>query len=73
MLLQGSEHGVEAAKRAFADLEEARRSGGEISHRDFRMAVDVAVELGETGVADMSKTRLLGERGRKPVVPKTSS
>ncbi len=71
MLLKGSEQGVEAAKRAFIDLEEARRSGGVISERDFRMAVDVAVELGETGVAQMSKTRLLGERGKKSIVPKT--
>jgi len=71
MLLKGTEQGVEAAKRAFADLEEARRSGGEISPRDFRMAVDVAVELGETGVSEMSKTKLLGARGRKPIVPRT--
>lgn len=71
ILLKGSEQGVEAAKRAFADLEEARRSGGDISPRDFRMAVDVAVELGETGVGDMSKTRLLGSRGKKSIIPKT--
>ena len=71
MLLRGTDQGIEAAKRAFSDLEEARRSGGDISVRDFRMAVDVAVELGETGVAEMSKTKLLGVKGRKPIVPRT--
>lgn len=71
VLLKGPSEQVERAKSAFADLEQARRNGGEISGRDFRLAVDVAAGGGEVGVTDLSDYKLLGLRGRKPVVPRT--
>jgi len=71
VLLRGDVEAVETAKLAFADLEEARRGGGEISAKDFRTAVDVAAAAGDMGVAQMSQVKLLGSRGRKPVVPRT--
>ncbi len=71
ILLVGPSEGVEAAKRVFGDLEQARREGSEIGPRDFRLAVDVAKRGGETGVAELGGMKLLGHRGRRPVVPKT--
>lgn len=71
MLLKGEKANVEKAKRAFSDLEEARRSGNELTVKEFRMAIDVVARGGKTGVSAMTKLKLLGNRGRKPVVPKT--
>ena len=71
ILFAGPKESVEAAQVAFKDLEAARRSGAEIHVRDFQMAVDLAAQGGENGVSELSGVRLLGFRGRKPVVPKT--
>ncbi|MGJ8673758.1 PhoH family protein [Rubritalea sp.] len=71
ILLRGSNDGVERAKRAIIDLEEARRSGSDISAKDFRTAIDVAAEDGKTGIAQLGKMKLLATNGRKPVVPRT--
>ncbi len=71
ILLVGPEAGVEVAQRVFGDLEQAKRGGAEITPRDFRLAVEVGERGGETGVSELTEVRLLGRRGRKPVVPKT--
>jgi phosphate starvation-inducible PhoH-like protein len=70
ILFAGPEHGVKQAAAAFSDLEQARRQGSEIAGRDFRLAVDLAAQ-GKGTVTELSGVRLLGLRGRKPVVPKT--
>ncbi|WP_367874133.1 PhoH family protein [Luteolibacter sp. Populi] len=70
ILFAGPEGGVKRSAAVFADLEQARRQGGEISARDFRMAVDMVADGGGT-VSELGEVRLLGFRGRKPVVPKT--
>ncbi|MFT6863758.1 MAG: phosphate starvation-inducible PhoH-like protein [Akkermansiaceae bacterium] len=66
----GSEQSCELVEKVFADLEEARRNGGEITAREFRAAVDMALSGGE-GVAALSKIQLVGARGRKAVVART--
>ena len=71
ILIVGGEDRVEDARRVFSDLEQAKRGGAEIAARDFRLAVDVVANGGETGVTELSEVRLLGFRGRRPVVPKT--
>ena len=70
ILLAGPADGVKRATAVFADLEQARRQGTEITARDFRLAVDMGAG-GEGSVSELSGVRLLGMRGRKPVVPKT--
>jgi phosphate starvation-inducible protein PhoH and related proteins len=70
ILFAGPEEGVKKAAAAFSDLEQARRHGSEIAGRDFRLAVDLAAQGGGS-VSELSGVRLLGMRGRKPVVPKT--
>ena len=70
ILFAGPEAGVKAATAAFADLEQARRQGSMIGSRDFRLAVDLVAEGGGS-VSELSGVRLLGVRGRRPVVPKT--
>jgi phosphate starvation-inducible protein PhoH and related proteins len=70
LLAKGSEAGCALVQEVFKDLEEARRNGGEISPRDFRTAVDLAA-AGGSGVAELSKTQLVGARGRKPVSART--
>ncbi|QJE98233.1 PhoH family protein [Luteolibacter luteus] len=70
ILFAGPEDAVKQATAVFADLEQARRQGSQISSRDFRMAVDLIAEGGGS-VSELSGVKLLGVRGRKPVVPKT--
>jgi phosphate starvation-inducible PhoH-like protein len=71
ILLEGDPEGVEKAKTVFRDLEQAKRNGSEIAERDFKLAVDVAAGGGEVGLTDLTEVRLLGLRGRKPVMPRT--
>ncbi len=70
ILFAGPDRGVKASAAVFADLEQARRQGGVIGARDFRLAVDLVAEGGGS-VSELSGVRLLGVRGRKPVMPKT--
>ena len=71
VLLEGEPDDVEKAKTVFRDLEQAKRNGSEITERDFKLAVDVAAGGGEVGLTDLTEVRLLGLRGRKPVMPRT--
>jgi phosphate starvation-inducible PhoH-like protein len=64
---------LESARAAFADLEQALRKGGRIDARDFQLAVDVASRSGVVGVNQLAEVKLVGSRGRKPVMPKTPS
>ena len=73
VLLSGGSDAVDRACAVFADLEQARRKGGRIEARAFRMAVDVAARAGEIGVKDLAEVKLVGSRNRKPVFPKTPS
>ena len=70
ILFAGPEEGVRSSAAVFSDLEQARRQGSDIASRDFRMAVDMVAEGGGS-VSELSGVRLLGVRGRKPVIPKT--
>ena len=69
--LAGAPDAVERARAVFADLESAQRNGGPITLRDFRHAVEVAAGNGAVGVTELSGVRLVGSRGRKPVIPRT--
>jgi phosphate starvation-inducible PhoH-like protein len=67
----GQVEGLTQAREVFDDLESARRAGRRIEARDFRLAVEVAAGLGAVGVSQLAGVRLVGSRGRKPVVPRT--
>lgn len=71
VLLKGAADAVERARTVFADLEGALRQGGRIETRDFRLAVDVAARAGGVGVKELAGVKLVGSRGRRPVVPRT--
>ncbi len=71
ILFSGPRSGLDLAKKLFADLEEARRSGASIQKRDFRQAVDMVAGKKSRGLADLTATRLLGSRTRKAVIPRT--
>jgi phosphate starvation-inducible PhoH-like protein len=71
ILISGAPASVEIARAVFADLENAQRMGGRIEPREFRLAVDVAARAGAINVADLTGVKLVGSRGRKPVIPKT--
>jgi phosphate starvation-inducible PhoH-like protein len=71
ILLSGGEANVDLARAVFNDLENAQRKGGSIGPRDFRLAVDVASRAGAINVTDLTGVKLVGSRGRKPVIPKT--
>lgn len=69
--LSGPGEAVARAKAVFSDLEAARRTGREIDQRDFRHAVDNAAAGTDVGVTELAGVRLVGSRGRKPVIPRT--
>jgi phosphate starvation-inducible PhoH-like protein len=72
ILLSGERAALSRANAVFADLETAKRKGGLIEQRDFRLAVEVAAAgMGGVGVSELSGVRLVGSRGRKPVIPRT--
>ena len=71
ILFSGSRAGLDLAKKLFADLEEARRSGVSIHKRDFRQAVDMVAGKQSRGLSDLTATRLLGSRTRKAVTPRS--
>ena len=71
ILLAGAADKLEAARRVFEELEAARRAGTEVTRKDFRLAVDLALEDGEVGFAEVASLRLLGSRSRRPVCPRT--
>lgn len=73
VLLSGEPQAVDRARAVFTDLESAQRKGGIISQRDFRLAVEISATAGTVGVAALSEVRLVGSRGRKPVIPRTPS
>ncbi len=69
--ITGEPAALERARAVFADLETAHRSGQFIEARDFRQAVQVAAAGTAVGVSQLSEVRLVGSRGRKPVIPRT--
>lgn len=71
LMLEGEDEALERAQRVFTDLEEARRAGALLSERDFKLAVDLVAQESSQTVSQMVKTKLLGNGGRKPVVPKS--
>jgi len=73
LLIRGDEDGCVLARSIFSDIEEARRNGNEIDSRAFRTAIDLAMDTQvASGVSDLVKVRLVGSRGRKPVVARTA-
>ena len=73
VLLSGGAAAIERARAVFADLEAAQRKGSRIESRDFRLAVEVVTHSGSVSVTDLAGVKLVGSRGRKPVVPRTPS
>ena len=71
ILLSGKPAALARAKAVFDDLETARRNGREIEARDFRLAVEAVATGAEVGVSELSGVKLVGSKGRKPVVPRT--
>ncbi|MBK1881464.1 PhoH family protein [Luteolibacter pohnpeiensis] len=67
----GSPEGLQRTKNVFTDLETTLRSGRQIDQRDFRHAVDSAAQGSDVGLAQLAGVRLVGSRGRKPVIPRT--
>ena len=68
--VRGPKEGCDLVKEIFADLEEARRNGGEVTSRDFRTAVDLVRQGGE-GISALGRLQLVGARGCKPVVARS--
>jgi phosphate starvation-inducible PhoH-like protein len=68
--VRGPKEGCDLVKEIFADLEEARRNGGEVTSRDFRTAVDL-VRQGAEGISALGRLQLVGARGCKPVVARS--
>jgi phosphate starvation-inducible PhoH-like protein len=71
VMISGEPAALSRARAVFEDLETAQRNGRRIEVRDFRLAVEVAAGQGDVGVSQLSGVRLVGSRGRKPVVPRT--
>ena len=70
MEVRGPKEGCSLVKEIFADLEEARRNGGEVTSRGFRTAVDL-VKRGDKGISALARLQLVGARGCKPVAARS--
>lgn len=53
----GEPAALSRARAVFSDLEAARRKGGLIEQRDFRLAVEVAARVGGVGLSELSGVR----------------
>ncbi|MFD2302797.1 PhoH family protein [Roseibacillus ishigakijimensis] len=69
--LQGSPAQLAVGQKIFTDLEDARRGGAELTTRDFRIAVDMAVRESGQSVSEMVSVKLMASRSGKAVVPKS--
>ena len=69
--LCGEESAVKCATAVFKDLENAKRKGSTITTRDFKLAIDVAAKTGDITVTDLAEVKLVGSRGKSPVVPRS--
>lgn len=69
--LCGEESAVKCATAVFKDLENAKRKGSTITTRDFKLAIDVAAKAGDITVTDLAEVKLVGSRGKSPVVPRS--
>ncbi|MFD2256013.1 PhoH family protein [Luteolibacter algae] len=67
----GEEAATATAKNIFADLEASQRNGSHISDRDFRLAIDIAKQAGDTPLNSLSTIKLVGSKNRKTVSPRT--
>jgi len=67
----GQDPATMLAKQVFEDLESTQRNGLHISDRDFRLAVDIVKQSGDTPLNSLSTVRLVGSRNRKTVSPRT--
>lgn len=70
VLLSGAPEKLEMGRKLFAELEEARRGGAQISSRNFRLAVDLVAGDSEVGVAAMTDHKLLGAGSRRSITPR---
>lgn len=68
---EGENDAVVRAVSAMHDLERARRNGAQISRQAFCHAVEIAAAGAEGSVTELLGYKLLGGRGRPPVVPRT--
>ncbi len=73
IIISGPPAALERARAVFSDLEPAQRNGRQIESRDFRLAVEAASAGSPVGVSELSGVKLVGSRGRKPVVPRTAN
>ena len=71
--LAGDSSAVEKARAVFADLEAVQGKGEHIEQRDFKLAVDAVAGVGSVSVSELAGMRLVGSRGRKPVIPRTAA
>ena len=71
ILFQGEMEQLELIEDLFQDLESALRSGSIIGDRDFQQACKMTLSGAKQGMAKLSQTKLLGAKGKAPVIPKT--
>ena len=70
---QGEQASVDAAKRVFAQLEQARRDGADINPHFFQFALSHAREgeAASESLQELTSVKLLGTARKPPVIPKT--
>ena len=69
--LSGEQEAVDRAAAVFKDLENAQRKGSTIDTHDFHLAIEVASKSGDITITDLAEVKLVGSRGKSPVVPRT--
>lgn len=73
LLVRGGEEECELTRQIFEDLEQARRGGMDLTGSYFRTAVDLHLAGAGEGVTDLTRVKLVGAKGRKPVMARSPS
>lgn len=69
--LEGPEESLQAAKRTFAQLEEAQKRGVPIRKHEFRYAMDASSKGGAGTLANLLDLRIQCSPRKPPIVPRT--
>ncbi|HEX8312126.1 MAG TPA: PhoH family protein, partial [Chthoniobacteraceae bacterium] len=69
--VEGAGEPVEKARRVFEQLERARQNGVTIRKHEFLYALRSVNEPEESGLDELSDTKILGSTKRPPIIPKT--
>ncbi|MHA3770136.1 PhoH family protein [Verrucomicrobiota bacterium sgz303538] len=71
--VEGESEQIEKVRRIFEQLDKARQNGVSIRRHEFNYALRSVVEPEQTGLDELSDTKILVSSRRGPIIPKTAT